>query len=128
MKKIILSTLLAASLPAGAEITPEEMITNVATFVTSAPALSALCAYRISFENRRYDTECQIVTAESMITTSIAMAKDLVEVKPDAYEYSITGEASASLVSVVEKLQAVALEQNQNLTFDQVVDAINAIH
>lgn len=63
----------------------------------------------------------------SAVTISVLLAKEVHAVKADALLYAQEEVASPTLLSVVEKVQAEALEQGKELSFDEVVDAINTI-
>lgn len=63
----------------------------------------------------------------SAVTISVLLAKEVHAVKADALLYAQEEVASPALLSVVEKIQAEALEQGKELSFDEVVDAINTI-
>lgn len=71
------------------------------------------------------DDGLSVTSAIWLFTTFLA--KEMVEVAPDAANYVATGEASLALQSVVEKFQETSLEQGQELSFDEVVDVINTI-
>lgn len=63
----------------------------------------------------------------SAVTISVLLAKEVQAVKADALLYAQDQVASPTLESVVEKIQAEALEQGKELSFDEVVDAINML-
>lgn len=127
MKNFILISLFMISGQAFChEYTIPSVVANVATFTTSAPVLSGICIKRV-LNDETFDLECKIAAGNSLITTSLLLAKEIIEVRPDAIEYSNSGYASASLRSVVEKIQSEASEQNIVVSFDEIIDSINTL-
>lgn len=66
-------------------------------------------------------------TVDLTITTTIALLKEMQEVKPDALEYATAGIASPALTSVAQNFQIEANSQGHELTFEDVVNFINTL-
>ncbi|MGE3610517.1 MAG: hypothetical protein AB7I27_13085 [Bacteriovoracaceae bacterium] len=59
------------------------------------------------------------------VAVTVALMKEVQEVKPEALAFAAEGSSSAALESTVEKIQAEALAQGKELSFEEVVDLIN---
>lgn len=63
-------------------------------------------------------------SAAPTVTTSVLLLKEMQEVKSDAINYVAGETATPALESVVEKIQAAALEQDKEVSFDEVIEAL----
>ncbi|MGE3610740.1 MAG: hypothetical protein AB7I27_14200 [Bacteriovoracaceae bacterium] len=101
--------------------------TRDAILVSTAPIWAVLC---LADNGRRFGADaCGLLVSTALTTTTAALLlKEIEEVKPDALAYEVTGESTLPLNAVIEKLQLIASEQGQDLSFEDSITLINMIN
>lgn len=122
MKKAI-STLLFATIVFTTFQSPRAM--SNAFLLSGAGVLSTLFV-ACSVEYERPCADLPILT-HLYITATDTLYKEILEIKTDALAYQVDGVVSLSLKSTVEQIQEEIQKHGKEMSFDEVVDAINTI-
>lgn len=121
MKNIIFAICLFQTLIASAS----EGLPKPLWLTTQNAGVSTFCVVYGS-PGQSYPANCPVAVAIS--TTEMGLTtllfKEAQEVKSDAINYLAGEEVTPALDSVVEKIQAAALEQGKEVSFDEVIDAL----
>src|SRR5690606_7313319 len=124
MRKI-LSALVFASLVAG--MAPAQAVTSTLEGSINPSIITINCLFGANEEALDCKTAAIVSSAELAITSvTVALLKEVKELQPDALEYTLTGESTPALESLIEKIQDLGKGEGKELSFEQVIDAINA--
>lgn len=130
--KVILATLtLAFAFSANAYSVKDIIAVTALTteIALMSPMASTLCVKSPNSEEG--SVMCGVAltgtTVDVSITTTIALLKEMQEVKPDALEYATNGFASPALTSVAQNFIIEASSQGHELTFEDVINFINSM-
>lgn len=99
--------------------------------LTGAPVMTTLAIpYSVICNARNEQTEeCYLANVSSTIEVlvSLTLLKEMYEVRAESLHFAATGNATQTLVSVVEKFQQEASIQGLTLGFDTAIDTILSI-
>lgn len=125
MKKIISSLLLTVIVTTGMQSQEARSEAIVISGAVTAVGLTMLAGADCIMDDST--TKCKLipfVTTTGVVLLGLAIFKEMKEVQPDALVHATEGITTPALESVVEKIQAVALEQGEEVSLDEVVSAL----
>ncbi|MGE3610244.1 MAG: hypothetical protein AB7I27_11695 [Bacteriovoracaceae bacterium] len=99
---------------------------GVSAVVGSVIAMGDYCNDNTSI-NYDHKTLCEIIGISAGASTTVAGAllKEMKQVQLDALAYEAGNDSSIALESVIAKMQASALENGSELSFEDAIDMIN---
>lgn len=97
----------------------------VTAMLASMPTLAVSCSAGVISSGHDM-SDCPVVIAVSSVEVilTLTLLKEMNEVKAEAFEYISTNDVTPALESVVQKIQAAAIEQGKEVSFDEVIDAL----